>query len=243
MNAHSESHPLPTRILLVEDATDLAGMIAREFDTAGYHLTHVTSGEEALRLVGETEFSLIILDWMLPGISGLDVLRKVRDLSVIPVLMLTARDSEFDRVMGLEIGADDYLTKPFSMRELLARTHALLRRRALIERTLLADRQPQTDPAVITVEDLVLAPEQYTVTVKEEVIDLTRTEFALLHLLIGNPGRVFNRSYLLDTLWGESYVDGDRSVDNAVLRLRKKLKSMGGYVETVWGVGYRWKRS
>jgi DNA-binding response OmpR family regulator len=236
------NHPTRPQILLVEDASDLAAVIAREFEAANYQLTHVTHGETALQLANETEFSLIILDWMLPSINGLDVLRKLRETSAVPVLMLTARDAEFDRVLGLEVGADDYLTKPFSMRELLARVHAMLRRRELIEHTLLADRQRQTDPTVIIVEELRLDPERYTFTVSDEPIDLTRTEFALLHLLVSNAGRVFSRGYLLDTLWGENYIDGDRSVDNTILRLRKKLKTMGGFIETVWGVGYRWKR-
>jgi two-component system phosphate regulon response regulator PhoB len=234
-------HPRP-HILLVEDAADLAAVIAREFEAANYQLTHVTHGETALQLASETEFSLIILDWMLPGINGLDVLRKLREVSAVPVLMLTARDAEFDRVLGLEVGADDYLTKPFSMRELLARAHAMLRRRELIEHTLLADRQRQADHTLIIVDELHLDPERYAVTVSDEPIDLTRTEFALLHLLVSNAGRVFSRGYLLDTLWGENYIDGDRSVDNTILRLRKKIKTMGGFIETVWGVGYRWKR-
>jgi DNA-binding response OmpR family regulator len=236
------NHPTRPHILLVEDAADLAAVIAREFEAANYQLTHVIHGEAALQLASETEFSLIILDWMLPGINGLDVLRKLREVSAVPVLMLTARDAELDRVLGLEVGADDYLTKPFSMRELLARAHAMLRRRELIEHTLLADRQQQTDHTIITVEDLRLDSERYAVTVSDEPIDLTRTEFALLHLLVSNAGRVFSRGYLLDTLWGENYIDGDRSVDNTILRLRKKLKTMGGFIETVWGVGYRWKR-
>src|SRR5690606_21450997 len=117
------------RILLVEDAIDLAKVIKRELDAAGYRVTHASDGETALELEKSGGFDLVILDWMLPGMSGLDVLRRLRGHSPVSVLMLTARDTEIDRVMGLEVGADDYLTKPFSMRELIARVHAMLRRR------------------------------------------------------------------------------------------------------------------
>ena len=229
-------------LLLVEDARDLAAVVIRELEAAGYHVAHAVDGESALRLASEFEFDLVLLDWMLPGMDGLDVLRHLRESSSVPVLMLTARDSEIDRVLGLEIGADDYLTKPFSMRELVARVRAMLRRRELIRQTLVADRNV-TESSAITIGGLRLEPESHLVTLDGEPVDLSRTEFALLLLLVHNPGRVFSRAYLLDTIWGENYVDGDRSVDNTVLRLRKKLKGAGESLETVWGVGYRWKRS
>ena len=229
-------------LLLVEDARDLAAVVIRELEAAGYHVAHAVDGESALRLASEFEFDLVLLDWMLPGMDGLDVLRHLRESSSVPVLMLTARDSEIDRVLGLEIGADDYLTKPFSMRELVARVRAMLRRRELIRQTLVADRNV-AESSAITIGGLRLEPESHLVTLDGEPVDLSRTEFALLLLLVHNPGRVFSRAYLLDTIWGENYVDGDRSVDNTVLRLRKKLKGAGESLETVWGVGYRWKRS
>ena len=228
-------------LLLVEDARDLAAVVIRELEAAGYQVDHAVDGESALRLASETDFDLVLLDWMLPGMDGLDVLRHLRESSSVPVLMLTARDSEIDRVLGLEIGADDYLTKPFSMRELVARVRAMLRRRELIRQTLVEDRNVAASSA-ITVGGLRLEPESHLVALDGEPVDLSRTEFALLLLLVHNPGRVFSRAYLLDTVWGENYVDGDRSVDNTVLRLRKKLKGAGESLETVWGVGYRWKR-
>ena len=153
--------------------------------------------------------------------------------------MLTARSEEIDRVVGLEVGADDYLTKPFGMRELVARVHALLRRAEQLRRMLQADSSPAAGE--LRSGGLTLIPEAYRVTVDEQPVDLSRTEFELLHLLVRNPGRVFNRGYLLDTVWDEVYIEGDRSVDNAVMRLRKKLGALGDSVETVWGVGYRWK--
>ena len=186
-------------------------------------------------------FQLVILDWMLPGMDGLNVLRRLRSFSSVPVLMLTARDAEIDRVLGLEVGADDYVTKPFSMRELIMRVHAMLRRRAIIQQTLSADQA--RSGAVIDTGSLRIEPGAHAVNLDGQPVELTRTEFALLYLLVSNAGRVFSRAYLLDTVWGENYVDGDRSVDNVVLRLRKKLKAQGDCLETVWGVGYRWKHT
>lgn len=230
-----------SHILLVEDAPDLAQVVMRELQAAGYAVTHADSGEKALKLAAEIPFEIVILDWMLPGMDGLDVLRTLRASSSVPVLMLTARDGEIDRVLGLEVGADDYLTKPFSMRELVARVRAMLRRRELIQQTVAADQAPSG--AMVTTGALHIDPDAHTASVDGEPIDLTRTEIALVYLLVSNGGRVFSRAYLLDTIWGADYVDGDRSVDNTVLRLRKKLKSVGDCIETVWGVGYRWKRS
>jgi DNA-binding response OmpR family regulator len=227
------------KILLVEDTLDLAQVIKRELEVAGYEVLHAADGLMALQLQERHPPNLVILDWMLPGLDGLEVLRRIRQTSSVPVLMLTARGEETDRVVGLEVGADDYLTKPFSVRELIARVRAMLRRVELIEQTLRADRT--ADVAVIERGSLKLDPAAHLATLDGESIDLSRTEFDLLHLLLRNPGRAFSRAYLLDTVWGETYVGGDRSVDNAVLRLRKKLGPIGDDIETVWGVGYRLK--
>jgi DNA-binding response OmpR family regulator len=151
--------------------------------------------------------------------------------------MLTARSEEADRVLGLEVGADDYLTKPFSMRELLARVRALLRRVELIRQTVLADRTPGEAP--LRYGALLLDPAARRVTLDGVAVDISATEFALLRLLMRSPGRAFSRAYLLETVWEEDYIGGDRSVDNAILRLRKKIDPLGEAVETVWGVGYR----
>jgi len=151
--------------------------------------------------------------------------------------MLTARGQETDRVVGLELGADDYLTKPFSMRELLARVRALLRRAQVIQQILIADQNAAGIP--LTYDRLHLNPESHLVTLDGVPLDLSPIEFALLHLFIRSPGRAFSRAYLLDTIWGETYVGGDRSVDNTILRLRKKLGTMGEAIKTVWGIGYK----
>ena len=227
---------MPT-ILLVEDAEDLARVIRREMEDAGYRVLLAADGATGLQTFRSHAPDLVILDWMLPKVDGLTVLREIRADSPVPVLMLTARKEEADRVIGLEVGADDYLTKPFSMRELVARVRALLRRLEHVEEILENDRTRHA--AVLIHGPLRLDPEGYRALLDGEPLDLTRTEFDLLHLLLRNPGRAFSRSYLLETVWEQSYVPGDRSVDNAILRLRKKLGAWGDAIETVWGVGYR----
>ena len=227
------------KILLVEDTPDLAQVIARELEAAGYDVIRAGDGLTALQLHAAHAPDLILLDWMLPKLDGLEVLRRLRRTSAVPVLMLTARGEETDRVVGLEVGADDYLTKPFSMRELIARVRAMLRRVEQIQQMLSADRA--NAETAIQRGGLRLDPQAHLAVLDGEPLDLSRTEFDLLHLLLRNPGRAFSRAYLLDTVWGETYVGGDRSVDNAMLRLRKKLGALGDDIETVWGVGYRLK--
>ncbi|HEX9036810.1 MAG TPA: response regulator transcription factor [Ktedonobacterales bacterium] len=224
-------------ILLVEDARELARVVARELEAAGHTVTQVADGRDALSAHARARPDLIILDWMLPGLDGLAVLRQVRQTAGTPVLMLTARGEEADRVIGLEVGADDYLTKPFSMRELLARVHALLRRVELIRQLVSADQQPGMER--LTYDILWLDPLERQAGLGGKPLDISATEFALLSLLLRHPGRAFSRQYLLETVWEADYVGGDRSVDNAILRLRKKLGPLGERIETVWGVGYR----
>jgi DNA-binding response OmpR family regulator len=224
-------------ILLVEDKYDLAQVIIRELMVSGFKAVHAGDGLTALHLHSQEHPALVVLDWMLPDIDGLEVLRRMRQTASTPVLMLTARGEEADRVIGLELGADDYLTKPFSMREFLARVRALLRRAEQVQQILQADQHGADAP--LKHGALYLDPQAHLVTVDNVELDLSPTEFALLHLLMRSPGRAFSRTYLLDTLWGESYVGGDRSVDNTVLRLRKKLGPPGEDIETVWGIGYR----
>jgi DNA-binding response OmpR family regulator len=224
-------------ILLVEDAYDLAQVILRELEANGYRTLHASDGLMALDLHANAQPELVILDWMLPALSGVEVLRRLRQTCSTPVLMLTARGEEMDRVLGLELGADDYLSKPFSMRELVARVRALLRRAELVQQVLHADQSGTDGP--LRYCSLLLDPRMHRVTLDSVPLDLSPTEFDLLGLLMHSPGRAFSRVYLLDTVWGESYVGGDRSVDNTVLRLRKKLGPVGDAIETVWGIGYR----
>ncbi len=226
-------------ILLIEDALELAQVIVRELTASGYQVVHAADGPTGLALHEAHTPDLIVLDWMLPGMDGIEVLRRLRQTSATPILMLTARTEEIDRVIGLEVGADDYLTKPFGMRELIARVRALLRRVELMRQMLETDRQASD---VITQGPLCLDPQGYLATLDGVPLDLSATEFKLLQLLVRNPGRAFSRIYLIDTIWGETYVEGDRAVDSAILRLRRKLGVLGDSIETVRNVGYRWKR-
>ncbi len=177
---------------------------------------------------------------MPPKMDGLEVLRRIRQTSATPVLMLTARGEETDRVVGLELGADDYLTKPLSSRELVARVRALIRRSDLVQQTLASD-QAQANTALFR-GPLQLDPIAHRVLLEGQPVDLTPIEFALLELPLRHPGRAFSRAYLIDTIWSQSYVGGDRSVDNAMLRLRKKLGPVGEAIETVWGGATGWRQ-
>jgi DNA-binding response OmpR family regulator len=224
-------------VLLVEDELELGRVVVRELEAAGYQVRHAADGVSAMQLCAAEPPDLMILDWMLPGMDGLEVLRRLRQTSAIPVLMLTARAEEVDRIVGLEVGADDYLTKPFSMRELVARVRALLRRHARLAEMLAADHAETG--AALQLGPLELDPTTRLARLDGDPLELTRTEFGLLHLLLRNRGRAFSREYLHEAVWGEPSVEGDRSVDNAVLRLRKKLGPLGDAIETVWGVGYR----
>jgi DNA-binding response OmpR family regulator len=224
-------------ILLVEDELEMARVVRRELQENGYRVVHAADGVAALDLNDREDPDLVILDWMLPTLDGLEVLRRIRQRSTVPILMLTARGEEVDRVIGLEVGADDYLPKPFGMRELVARVRALLRRIAHVQEIMEQDRREARD--AVQYGPLQLDPQAYTATRVGEALSLTRTEFDLLHLMMRNPGRAFSRAYLLDTVWGQNYVSGDRAVDNAILRLRKKLGDLGEAIETVWGIGYR----
>lgn len=232
-------------ILLVEDEVGLAQVLREELERHNYRVLHAADGLTALRVCAEEDPDLIILDWMIPALDGLDVLRRLRQESSTPVLMLTARCEESDRVIGLELGADDYVTKPFSMRELVARVRALLRRMKHIQQILSQDREKGTGP--IKYRNLTLDADQrqaliYGARPNFQQVALTPTEFDLLNLLLRNPGRVFSRAYLLETIWDQAYYKGDRSVDNVILRLRKKLGEWGENIETVWGVGYRLRK-
>ncbi len=224
-------------MLFVEDEPELARIVVRELQAAGYQVHHALDGRSALRAFAADRYDLVVLDWMLPDVDGLEVLRHVRQSSAVPVLMLTARAEEVDRVVGLEVGADDYLTKPFGNRELIARVRALLRRQERLQEVLAADRGSGAE--VLRIGPLELDPDAHLVRLDGEPVELTRTEFGLLHLLLRNRGRAFSRAYLHDAVWGEPSIEGDRSVDNAILRVRRKLGSLGDAIETVWGVGYR----
>jgi len=227
------------RILVVEDEEQLALLIRGQLEGAGYTVSVASDGLTALRLLETQPADLIILDWMLPGLDGLEVCRRIRARSITPILMLTARSEELDRVLGLEVGADDYLTKPFSMRELMARARALLRRVDLMRQEIDGRGEQETGPRGIRVGDLYLDVAGRTASVGDRRLDLTPKEFDLLCMLAEQPGRAYSRDYLLQRIWGDEYVGFDRTVDTHVVRLRKKLGALGDRIATVWGVGYK----
>jgi DNA-binding response OmpR family regulator len=223
---------VPT-VLVVEDEYELAALVRRQLEGEGYTSLVAHDGKMALLLAQLAQPDLVILDWMLPELDGLAVCRKLRERSIVPILMLTARAEEADRVLGLEVGADDYLPKPFSLRELMARVRALLRR-VDFQR-----REGEAPVEIINLGTLQLDPAARRVTVAGELVDLTVKEYDLLLILAQHPGRSFSRSYLLDRVWGQDYEGGDRTVDTHMMRLRRKLGDSGERIATVWGVGYR----
>lgn len=226
------------RVLVVEDERELADLIRRELAFAGHEVRVEGDGPSAVEAVNTWNPDLMLLDVMLPGFDGLEVTRRVRAQHATPILMLTARSTELDKVLGLELGADDYLTKPFSMRELLARVHAVLRRVELIRARSVAEQASTR----LEFPGLTIDPDAHDVISEGEPVSLTATEFNLLKLLASNPNRVFSREYLLEEVWGGDVAIFDRTVDSHIQRLRKKLggaNSPGDYIETVWGVGYR----
>jgi DNA-binding response OmpR family regulator len=219
------------RILVVEDETPIAEAVGYALREAGYEVDVVGDGNEGLAATREQTFDLMVLDLMLPGMSGLDVCRAVRAESDLPIVMLTARDGELDRVLGLEIGADDYVTKPFSVVELVSRVRALLRRRNL-------DRSH----VVQRVGDLAIDVSRHSATLEDRPLQLTRSEFRVVTLLASEPGRVFTRDELVEHLW-EGDFDGDRrAIDVHMSNLRRKLEEDPRHprrLQTVRGVGYR----
>lgn len=225
------------RVLVVEDERGLCDLIRGHLERDGHHVQQAFDGRDALRLARQTTPDLVVLDWMLPGLDGIDVCRELRQTHLMPVVMLTARDGESDRVLGLEAGADDYVVKPFSIPELLARVRAMLRRVALDSAALTAG----VDEKPIVWGPLVLDPGGHSATLGGTHLDLTSREFELLSLLVRHPNRTFTRDFLLDRVWGPDYDGLDRAVDTQMARLRRKLGGFGRVVEAVWGVGYRFR--
>jgi DNA-binding response OmpR family regulator len=214
-------------VLLVEDEHSIGSMTRGYLERSGYRVVWVRSGEEALAEVERHPVRIVVLDIRLPGMDGFDVARTLRTRSDIPILMLTARDEEPDRVAGLELGADDYLTKPFSPRELVARMKAVLRR---------TDGRSAED--VLTLGDVTLNRDAREVSVEDRPVELTTKEFDLLATLLENPGIVISRDQLLDRVWGMTYPGGTRTVDVHVAQLRRKL-GRPDLIRTVRGAGYK----
>jgi len=221
------------KILVVDDERKIVKLVKAYLEQAGFQVVTAYDGQEALIVFRHAQPDLVVLDLMLPRIDGLDVARTMRRESNVPIIMLTARVEETDRLIGLELGADDYVTKPFSPRELVARVRAVLRR---------TEGAGPAAPEIITAGDLVIDLTRHIVTLAGQPLDLTPTEFDVLAVLAREPGRAFTRAQLLDLALGETYVGYERTIDAHVKNLRAKLGDdprHPTYIETVYGVGYR----
>jgi DNA-binding response OmpR family regulator len=222
-------------VLVVEDEVDLSQLMRDRLVADGHEVVVAQSGAAAMAEVGKRMPDVVLLDWMLPDMDGLAVCRRLRQQHLMPIIMVTARGDEVDRVLGLEVGADDYLVKPFSLRELLARVRAMLRRVDLEGRRQGAGGPPEK----IQVGPLAVDSASHAATLDGKPMHLTRKEFDLLTVLVANPGRAFSREFLVERIWGNDFEGYDRAVDTHVTRLRKKLGPLGERIVTVWGVGYR----
>lgn len=215
-------------ILLIEDEGDIADLLRFYFEREGFRLVHAATGEGGLERAQRGDVRAALLDIGLPGIDGIEVCRRLRAVSDIPILMLTARDSEIDKIVGLEIGADDYVTKPFSPRELVARVRAVLRR---------SEERPVSVQTVTVADFAIDSGRRQVIMPTGAIVCPTAREFDLLWYLATNLGLVLSRRQLLEAVWGYDYVGETRTVDVHVRQLRKKLPEIP--IETVWGVGYR----
>jgi two-component system, OmpR family, response regulator VicR len=226
------------KILVVDDEKPISDIVKFNLDKEGYDVVTAYDGEEALKKVEAESPDLILLDLMLPKIDGLEVARQIRKEHDTPIIMLTAKDSEIDKVLGLELGADDYVTKPFSNRELVARVKANLRRTASSNA---ASNEEDEANKELEVGDLTIHPDAYTVSKRGENIELTHREFELLHYLARHLGQVMTREHLLQTVWGYDYFGDVRTVDVTVRRLREKIEDNPSHPEWLVirrGVGY-----
>ena len=224
------------KVLIIDDEMHIVELLRFNLETSGYKTIYSYDGFDGFIKAKEEKPDLILLDWMLPNISGIEVLKKIRqdaDLKKIPVIMLTAKNMEDDKVEGLEIGADDYITKPFSIKELLARITSVMRRYGM---------NTGKESEELTAGNLKLNLTKHEVKINDKKVDLTLKEFELLKLLLKNRGKVLSRNFLLDEIWGYEYYGETRTVDVHIRYLRKKLEEAGAdekYIETIRGVGYK----
>lgn len=229
-----------TKILVVDDERKIRDLVRLYLEKEGFMVGEAADGQKALDLYKDGQWDLIVLDLMMPGIDGWAVCKEVRKNSNVPIIMLTARDDEIDRVLGLELGADDYVVKPFSPRELVARVKAVLRRSQVAP----FSEQP-AKAHILQFPGLSINPELRLVLVDGRAVSLTPKEYELLYQLARSPRRTFTREELLETIWGYDYMGDTRTVDTHVNRLRDKLLKASGnkssYISTVWGVGYKFE--
>ena len=224
------------KVLVLEDEANIRGFIVINLRRAGYEVVEAESGEEALeKLKAQRDIRVALLDVMLPGIDGFEVCRRLRKDSMVPIIMITARGEDYDRIMGLDIGADDYVIKPFSASEVMARVRAVLRR---------IQPQEQASKNSLTVANLYINLDKYQVQINGEEVPLTKKEIELLWTLAKNSTKVFSRDNLLDSIWGIDYFGDSRTVDSHIKRLRAKLDKYEHEkwdIKTIWGVGYRFE--
>jgi DNA-binding response OmpR family regulator len=222
-------------ILIADDEEDIADLIAIHLEKEGYHVIKVSDGQEAVRVVETQSIDLLILDIMMPKMDGYEVTRRIRERHNMPIIFLSAKTSDFDKVQGLVIGADDYMTKPFTTIELVARVNAQLRRFMKLN-------QPKTDnKTCLEYGGLVISPDQRTVTLYGENIELTPKEFGILYLLASHPKKVYSVENIFQHVWGEAYFESGNTVMVHIRTLRKKLeegKQNHKWIKTVWGIGY-----
>tara|TARA_B100000700_G_scaffold317232_1_gene408272 strand:+ start:1355 stop:2050 length:696 start_codon:yes stop_codon:yes gene_type:complete len=221
-------------ILVIEDEVKIAELIEKYLYLEGYKTSLIHDGNCALDAVNELSPDLIILDIMLPGTNGIELCSKIRQYSDVPIIMLTARVEEIDHLIGFDVGADDYVTKPFKPKELMARVKAILKRR----------RMPSSKPSTFTAGNIIVDPSEYKVLVKNEELKLTINEFSLLKILIASPNKVFSRQDLLTMTQGKYFESYERSIDSHIKNLRKKLTQAdpdSHYIESIYGVGYKFK--
>lgn len=224
------------RMLIVDDNKTILKMLADFAIKEGYIVDTATDGEMALKKFHGDAYDIILLDVMMPKIDGFEVCRKIREVSMVPVIMITARGEDFEKIMGLDIGADDYIVKPFSGEEVMARVRALMRRMVKL---------PADSGEMISSGDLSLDMKYFSGTFKEKKLQLTKKEFELLWNFMNHPNIVFSRNQLLDSIWGYDFFGDSRTVDTHIKRLRQKLDKLEGLeweIETIWGVGYKWTK-
>lgn len=225
-------------ILIADDNQDITTILSAYTKKEGYNPVIARNGEEAIRLFKETNPVTVLLDVMMPKIDGYEVCRTIRKESNVPVILVTARGEDFERIMGLDIGADDYIVKPFSPSEVMARIRAVLRR--------METGKPQTEKSgkIIRVDNLEINLDEYSLSIGGEKIALTKKEIETMWILVENPNKVFTRDNLLDSLWGFDYFGDSRTVDSHIKRLRAKLDTAehsNWCIKTVWGVGYKFE--
>lgn len=227
------------KILIVDDDNNIAELISLYLTKECYECKIVNDGEEAIRINESFHPNLILLDLMLPGMDGYQVCREIRQRSTVPIIMLSAKGEIFDKVLGLELGADDYIIKPFDTKELVARVKAVLRRFQPTQATAAAS---QTNGKYVEYPDLIINLTNYSVIYQGETIDMPPKELELLYFLASSPNQVFTREQLLDHIWGYEYIGDTRTVDVHIKRLREKIKDHRSWaISTVWGIGYKFE--